>query len=74
MSQDGSMIEIGSSFVRGFRKFNVERSAILSNPALRDGSDSGFGSGAECHLGNTGAIIGKTGWDGDQIRMRFLEG
>lgn len=25
MSQDGSMIEIGSSFVRGFRKFNVER-------------------------------------------------
>ena len=34
------MIEIGSSFVRGFRKFNVERSAILSNPALRDGSDS----------------------------------
>lgn len=29
MSQDGSMIEIGSSFVRGFRKFNVERSAIL---------------------------------------------
>ena len=40
MSQDGSMIEIGSSFVRGFRIFNVERSAILSNPALRDGSDS----------------------------------
>ena len=30
--------------------------------------------GADCHLGNTGAIIGKTGWDGVQIRMRFLEG
>ena len=24
-------------------------------------------------MGNTGAIIGKTGWDGVQIRMRFLE-